>query len=313
MDTKITIPILLLSILNLKDPKLVERKLTTMERQLTLNEVEHKIIEGIRNTIQVDTTPTVEYIEERYDYYFNDIILESDMYSLDAIDSAIANTRVEQLRRDLSKELIELGGKASTMTPKELKEKLTELHTNALIESKSATPENSLKKRKDAYADYTEHLDGLSLVEGQIEKQAGKAVPGTVISILAGTGEYKTVFSMNVAYINAMAGKNMLYLMFESTDMKLEQKLVVLHNAKTVKDRSLLIKSNWVREKKLSPTQQKHFNEKQNEMIDNFNDHLIVWDTSDIRIDTFIDMADTFRKADKMFVEEQVIMLTVSL
>ena len=45
------------------------------------------------------------------------------------------------------------------------------------------------------------------------------------------------------------------------------------------------------------------FNEKQNEMIDNFNDHLIVWDTSDIRIDTFIDMADTFRKADKMFVE----------
>jgi hypothetical protein len=299
---KNTVALLVLSILEFEDLNYAESKISTIRAQLQLNEVEQLIIADLENSIQLGELTSRSFIEHKYPYYFDeDLLLDNDLFSRDSLDSAITELRGSQLKSDLAEGLIDLGGKVTKLNPKEIKERLAELHSSALIESKFSVSKNRIQKRKDAYGDISQHNDGLSLVLPAIEQHAGKALKGTVVSILANVGEYKSTYSLNVGYTNALLGYNILYLALESTAEKLETKMILNHIACTEKDPKKLINGHLVRDKVLTKEQQKTYNAAQNDMIDQLDNHFIMWDTSDIYYDTLVDMTTELRKADKLF------------
>lgn len=302
-DTSSTnIPLLIASILSYEDADVASHKIASLRNQLQLNEVEQKIITEIEESIHIGALVSRSYIEHKYSYYFDeDLLLDHELLPRDAIESAVTEIRLRQMKRHMAEEMLDIGGKVSNMTPKEIKQRLSELHSSALIEAKTTAPENGLKKREDAYGDLVKDSQGLSLVSPKIEEYAGKAIPGSVVSILAFTGHFKSTFSLNVAYQNAMEGKNILYLSFESTVQQIETKLVVKHLASTATDRSQLINSKWIRDKSLNDEQKETYNKAQKEVVDQIGDRLIIWDSTDIYYDTFTDMTNVLRVADKVF------------
>ena len=81
-------------------------------------------------------------------------------------------------------------------------------------------------------------------------------------------------------------------------------RLVLNHIAVTAKGNSKLVDSSQLRDNKLTKEKQKLYNDKHNEMVDLLDNHLIIWDTDDFHYDTFLDMENTLRMADKMFFEK---------
>ena len=298
------IALLLLSILSQDNTKFIQAKIDTIETQLVLNEVEKLIVSDVKDGLIMDSAPTTTFLEEKYPYYFDDLILESDYYSKDSITSAIVEIRVAQSKRDLSEKLINLGGSIQKLSPKEIKGQLNELHNNAIVESKLQIPESNLIKRIDSYKDFTEHSNGLSLIYKEVEHYAGKALKGTVVSILAFTGHFKSTYAIDIAYENAKLGHNILYLVLESTAKKFENDMILNHIACTAKERTELINSYLIRDKKLTPDQTKVFNKAQNDLIDVLDNHLILWDSTDIQYDSFMEMENVLRLADKQFMKD---------
>lgn len=300
-----SIALLLLSILSYGDNKVAAHKLESLKNQLKLNEVEKKIIRDIEESIQVGDIVSRSFMESKYSYYFDeDLLLDHDLLPKDAIESAVTDIRLRQMKSAMAENLLDIGGKVSEMTPKEIKERLSVLHSNALVEAKQDMPNNGLRVRKDPYGDMVRDMEGLSLVSPRIEEYTGKAIPGTVVSILAFTGHFKSTFSINVAYQNAMAGKNILYLSLESTAQQLESKLVVHHIASTEQERSNLINSKWIRDKALTDKQKEVYNKAHEDLLEKIHNRLIIWDSTDIYYDTFTDMSTVLRMADKKFKEE---------
>jgi hypothetical protein len=202
---KNNIPILILSILKIADLKFIENKIKTLENELTLNEVEKKIIKDIKENLHLKKIVDASFIKEKYSYYFDqDLIFDNSLFNKESIDSAITEVRISQLKFNLSNEFLNLGSQIENMTPQEIKEKLNLLYTNTLIESKSENPENSLVSKDDAYGEMTAAKEGLSLVVHTIEEYAGKATKGSIVSILAFTGGFKSTYALNLAYKNAL-------------------------------------------------------------------------------------------------------------
>jgi hypothetical protein len=292
----------ILSIINTGDKSFIDKKLKLLESQLTLNEVEKQIIKDITGSLYLDTAMTVSFIREKYSYYTeNDSNIIESYLSKDSIDSAITDIRLDQLKTGLSKELLTLAGQVKQSSPEEIKDKLAQLHSNAIVENKTEAPENDFRKKDDPYADLVSLRDGMSLLIPRIEEHAGKATKGSMISILASTGHYKSTYALNVAYQNAMLGFNVLYLILEDTGIKIADRLVLNHIASTAKKREDLIDSTWVRDDKLSKQQKKFYNDAHNSLADKIGKHLILWDQTKIVYDTFADMTNTLRLADKQF------------
>lgn len=296
---------IILSILDTKDKKFVEKKLETIENQLVLNEVEKKILKDIKDNLYLGDLLTSSFIKQKYSYYaVTDEMIPEEPLHIDTIDSAIIQLRLHQLKSSLSKDLIKLGGKITTMSPEEIKAEISGLHKNILVESRYTIPDNTIVKKVDPYSDLVASRGGLSLLLSSIEKHAGKASLGTTVSILAAPGHFKSALALNIAYKNALDGFNMLYLTLEDTAEKLIMRLTLNHTAVTAEGNSKLIDSSQLRDGKLSAEKQKLYNEKHNDLVDKLNNHLIIWDTDDFHYDTFLDMENTLRMADKMFFEK---------
>lgn len=137
----------------------------------------------------------------------------------------------------------------------------------------------------------------------KVEHYAGKAPKGNIVSILGFTGSFKSTYALNISYINALDGSNILYLSLESTAKQMIDRLVLNHIAVTARSRDESIEGNHVRDKKLTAGQQKLYDDKHNELVTVLDNHLILVDSSEIEYDTFLDMQNTLRNADKVFIE----------
>lgn len=301
---KNTVCNIILSILENDDPKFVENKVTLLEDQLTLNEVEKKIVKDIKDNVYVGKVISPEFIQDKYSYYTNtDPNVIPAYLSKDAIDSAVSEIRVQQMKLGLSKELLNLGGELQKLDPKEIKERFSRLYTNSLLENRNLTITNGLKIKESAYSDKIEGLDGMLLGIPKVEHYAGKAPKGNIVSILGFTGSFKSTYALNISYINALDGSNILYLSLESTAKQMIDRLVLNHIAVTARSRDESIEGNHVRDKKLTAGQQKLYDDKHNELVTVLDNHLILVDSSEIEYDTFLDMQNTLRNADKVFIE----------
>jgi hypothetical protein len=302
---KNTICNVILSILETKDPKFIEHKVSALETQLKLNEVEQKIIKDIKSNLSLGNTTSPSFISEKYSYYVNrDDNIVPAILDRDAVDSAIIDIRISQLKNTLSKDMLTLGSQITTMTPEEIKERMSALHNNLLIEDKFVIPENNIKKKKDAYKDLIATREGLSLCLDKVEAHAGLAVKGSVVSILAFVGAFKSTYSLNIAYQNALNGSNILYLALEDTAQKIMDRMVLNHITHTAEHRDQLISSTWVRDGSLTDKQAMLYDMNHNDLVEKLDNHFILWDSTDINYQTFTDMSNVLRLADKEFEEK---------
>jgi hypothetical protein len=302
---KNTICNIITSIVSTNDPKFVETKIHLMEQQLKLNEVEKSILKDIKNNLFMSNVLSIDFINEKYSYYVeSDENILPSILSKDAIDSAIIEIRVKQLKAELSKQMLSMGSQINDLTPEEIKQKVSELHTNVLVESNQTMPVNDLMPMSDAYATLAKEKDGMALILDPIEKHAGKAIKGSIVSILAFTGSFKSTYALNVAYKNAMAGHNCLYLALEDTGTKITSRLVINYIAEKAVAKEEAINSQYLRDQTLNEKQVEKYNKAHNKMIEELNDHLIIWDSTKINYQTFMDMTNTLRMADKQFKEK---------
>lgn len=301
---KNTVCNIILSITNNEDVTFVKAKVETLETLITLNEVEKSIIKDIKESLSVNKVLSPAFISEKYAYYVEaDENIIVSYLSREALDSAMVDIHVRQLKKNLAKDVLTLGSEIDTLTSSEIKEKFNLLYSNAIIESRTTAAENAIMLQDDAYAALTAAKNGLSLVLPKVEEHAGKATKGSVISILAFTGHYKSTYAINVAYKNAIAGQNILYLSLEDSTQKITSRFVLNHITETVETKDKLINARWVRDNALSPDQAKFYNEKHNEMVDALNGRLILWGEEDFEYQTFTDMNETLRLANKKFIE----------
>jgi len=301
---KNTICNVLLSIVDTKDLKFVESKINIVEQQINLNEVEKEIVKDIKDNLYMANVISKEFINEKYSYYVeNDENIIPALLTKEAIDSAIIDIQVKQLKSKLSSDMLQLGSQVDQLTPEQIKEKFSQIQSNVFIESKHTVPENDLAVKTNAYQDLIASKNGLSLLLPEVERHAGKAQKGTIVSILAFTGSFKSTYSLNLAYRNAIDGHNVLYLALEDTGEKIAHRLVLNHIARTSKLEEQLISSEWVRDGSLRSEQEEYYNEKHNELIGEIGDSLILWDSTKINYQTFADMTETLRIADKQFKE----------
>ena len=293
----------ILSILDSKDSKFIESKLNALEAQVSLNEVEKKIIKDIRENLYMSNLVSKEFIIEKYPYYTeNDENVFPVFLSREAIDSAIIDIRLRQLKSELANDMLKLGSEVSDLSPQDIRVKFGEIYSHVLLESRQETPENALKKSSAAYEELTKEQGGLSLAIPKIEEHAGKATKGSVVSILAFTGSFKSTYAVNVAYENAMSGHNILYLSLEDSTVKLASRFAVYHIARTASSRDNLLEAAWIRDGKLTEGQGKMYNKKHNEMIEALDNHIILWGEDDFSYQTFTDMTETLRLAEKEFI-----------
>ena len=302
---KNTVCNVLLSIIDTQDPKFVKTKLDAIESLLVFNDVEKQIIKDVHEGLALDKVVSPAFISEKYAYYVDadDNIIASYL-SRDALDSAIIDIHIKQLKNNLAKDILTLGSEIDTLTPDQIKEKFNFIFSNALINQKQKAAKNAIDFQEDAYGNLMTSKDGLSLILPKVEELAGKATKGSIVSILAFTGEYKSTYSINIAYENALKGHNVLYLSLEDSTIKVTSRFVVNHIAKTEKTRDTLLNGKWVRDNKLTPEQRVFYNKKHNEMVETLEKHLILWGEEDFEHDTFTGMTEALRLANKKFIEE---------
>lgn len=287
----------LLSIIYIEDTKVMYKYLTLLQTTLKLNEVETRIIRYAQDLIERGEPIHSDGLKSKFSYYFDNKVTSN--ISLSNLDFAIAELRREQEKKTLAEDLLTLGSKVGNLTQSEIEQKIQDILKSSSFKG-DTVPTNSLLKKDNAYEGLIAK-DGLSLVVPEIEKYIGKATKGEILSILAFTGSFKTVYALNIAYENAMNGHNVLYLGLEDTGDRLVSRLVLNHIANTATKESELIKSNDIRDDKLTPEQQEYYNNKHNELVSLISDNLLVWDTTDIEYKTFNDMTTTLRLADTEF------------
>lgn len=291
-----------ISLANSQDPKLVLKHLEDIENLLTLNEVDKLIIHDLKVGAELDQVPTPEFIEQKFAYANPDDELIIEYIVPKGITSAILEVSFKQQKQTLRKSLLDLSSSADSLTPKELRSEINKLLEASVLQTNLEEATNDLKRRENPYDDLHNVEGTVSHFHPQVEMYSGKAVPGTVISLLAFAGGFKTVAAVNTSYINALENKNVLYLALESTAGDIINRLVVNHIAVTAKNADQLIKNNWIRDNKLTKKQKEFYNKKHNELIEQLDNRLIVWDETKIAYNTFLDMTETLRTADDLFI-----------
>jgi len=295
----------ILSIVETKDSKFIAAKIEALENQVRLNEVEKNIVKDIKDNLFMSNIISKQFIEEKYPYYVeNDENIIPTILSRESIDSSIIDIRLKQLKSDLAKDMLNLGSEIPNLSPNEIKGRFSLIHSNSLIERRLDAPDNALHREEDAYGLLTQEKDGLSLVLPRIEEHAGKARKGSIVSILAFTGSFKSTYAINVAYQNALDGHNVLYLSLESPTIEIASRFVLRHVAETVETRDQLLEAKYVRDNKLTKEQKLFYNKKHNEMVEALDNHLILWGNQDFEYQTFMDMTETLRIAEKEFLEK---------
>lgn len=291
------------SILTRPNLEYIKSKLTELEQFLKLTEIEKQIIKETRNQIDVSGTLNPEYIINKFRYYFEAAPIQE--IPENQIDYAILDKKVSQDKTTLSKELLDLANSIDSMGTLDIKAKLRELTTSKLItQEHTYVPDNSLRQEENAYEELVKDSGVYSMLLPEVEQHAGRAGVGHVVSILAFVGSFKSTYSLNLAYENAMLGYNVLYLSLESTSRAMISRLVLNHNAKTSGERKDLITQEGLRNAKLNKVQQQRYNNKHNEIVDLLGNNLVLWDSTDIRYNTFMEMTETLRAADTRFREK---------
>lgn len=292
---------ILLSIADANNPKSAIEHLDNIEGLLELNEVDKLIIKDIRTGAELNKVPSPDFLEQKYSYAnpSDDLILE--YIKPKAINSAVIELATKQGQQQLSKELINLGGGITKYTPKELRAEINKILESSILKTNLEAPTNDLQPLSNAYDTFHNTTGTIRLFHPHIEQYSGKPIPGTIISYLAFAGSFKTVAATNTAYLNALDGKNVLYLALESTSQDIINRLTVNHIAVTAKNTDELIKNTWIRDNKLTDKQKEHYNNKYEDLLNKLDNHLIVWDEAKIAYDTFLEMTETLRTADDLF------------
>lgn len=298
-----TIPCIILSIVETNNKEFILKRLDSIKEQLKLTEVELKIVKDIEALTSANAIPEKAYLEDKYSYYFSpDEMLFYEQLSKDAIGTAIASRRIEQEKFALAKKISELSSQATVLSSKDLKEQVRGLLDSSVFDSKVAAPSSELIKKENAYKDLLAS-GGMSWGIPGVEKYTGKISPGTVVSILGFVGSFKSTAALQVALMNALQGFNILYLALEDTSARVISRLVLNYNASKSKNKDKLIESTWIRDGKLAEVHQAHYNKTHNELITKLDNHLIVWDQTEFEYQTFSEMEDALRAADKQFKE----------
>lgn len=292
---------ILLSVANTNNPKSVLDHLKNIEDLLELNEVDKLIIKDIKTGAELNKVPSPEFLEQKYSYASptDDLVLE--YIKPKAINSAILELTTKQGQQKLSKDLIGLGGGVTKLTPKELRAEINKVLESSFLKTNLEAPTNDLVPLDNAYKSLSGLTGTIKLFHPQIEQYTRKPIPGTIISYLAFAGSFKTVAACNTAYLNALDGKNVLYIALESTSQDIINRLVVNHIAVTAKNTDELIKNTWISDNKLTESQKDLYNSKYTDLLNKLNNHLIVWDETKVSYDTFIEMTETLRTADDLF------------
>lgn len=299
---EITIPNVVVSILNTNDSKYAISKLKELENLLTLNEVENRILLDIYEGHSIGKMPTPAFIKQKYSYVFDEYLFD-DYLNKDAVDSAILQIKIVQAKQSLKLNLLDISSGLDSLPPEELKDKIALLLENDLLTSKTETPTNHMVPVEDAYSLLVSSDEGMTLGNIKIEEHAGKAKPATVVTILAFAGSFKSTYALQLAYLNALQNYNVLYLSLESTADLLKQRLVINHIASTVTNRDELIDGKWIRDGKLTKPLQEVYNKYHNDLMTKLDGRLILWDETDIEYNTFLEMNNTLKKADNLFKE----------
>ncbi len=119
---EITVPNIIVSILNINDDKYVISKLKELEQQLNLNDVEQRIILEIYESVNIGSIISPTFIRKKYSYVFEDDILEQYLPQ-DAIDSAITQVKISQAKTSLKLNLLDISSNLDSLDPLELKDK----------------------------------------------------------------------------------------------------------------------------------------------------------------------------------------------
>lgn len=293
---------ILMSIANLQEAKSALKLVEDVENLLALNEVDKLILFDIKSGAEINKLPSVDYLEHKYSYANQSEELIPTYFEAKAIPSAIIEASIEQEQLRLKKELISLGSSMEKLTPKELRLELNKLLEGSILKTSLDSPENDLKRLGNPYDTFHNQQGTVDLFHPQIEQYSGKAVPGTITSYLAFAGSFKTVAAVNTAYINALQGKNTLYIALESTSADIINRLLINHIAVTAVNQDQLIKNNWIRDNKITEEQKAFYNSKHDELINKLDNHLIVWDETKISYNTFLEMSETLKVADDLFI-----------
>lgn len=291
----------ILSVLSTNEPTLVLKTIEDIKKSLGLSEPEKKILETIKEQLEVkQNLVSVDYVVDKFSYYFDG----SDYIEIkkSSIPSVIAEIKIKQDKLSFNQKLLKLSSNVDKLTVEEIKEKLTEIASLKLLTSYTdVIPDNALVKRENAYEEFKERKQGLTWGIVEVEKYAGKVVLGTFNTIAAFTGSYKSTYAFNIAYANAKLGYNVLYLALEDTEEKIVNRLVLKHNAVEAKGKKDLISNTMVRDDLLDKSQVYRYNEMYNDLVENVGKHLLIWDTRKLSYNGFIEMSTTLRKADNWF------------
>lgn len=296
-----SIQTILYSLMSLPNVDNAIDRLRALSDTLILNEVEKQIIKVVETQYDMHHSIDANYVYTQFNSYFTSFNQAVHLPE-DQIDTAILSRKMMQEKSDLGNELLKLSSDLDGLTSLEIKDRFEKLRgLTELTQTKVGDIPNGLKKLDNAYEALTSDAGIYSLGLPEVERHAGKIGKGHVVSVLAYVGSFKSTYSLNIAYENAMQGHNVLYISLESTDMSMISRMVLNHIASTVTSASDLISQDLIREKKLSPKQEKFYNDKHNELVDKAGNNLILWDSVNIKYNTFYEMTQTLRTADEMF------------
>lgn len=299
----ITIPSIILSIVNTGDKKYVLDKIESLGLEVDLNSVESKIIEVIKEGLEKSNLVSTAFLKENFSYVYNDdTSAQFNRYlSKEAIDDAIYRVRVKQEKTKLSTKLSKAASSIDKLSIEEIKDMLSEISSTELVGDSDDIPENGFEVSEDPYKAQQMHKGEFTLLIPEVESHAGMAARGTITSILGFVGSFKSTYAMNVAIANALRGHNVLYLAVENTEQRIFSNAVINYIASSTKRRDEMIDSSKLRDGKLTEHQIKIYNDKHNELVKKIENHFLLWDTAKFKYNSFSDMTMTLRKADKYF------------
>lgn len=291
------------SIMLLDNKETILNKIASIETAINLNDIEKQIIKEIKTSVDTLGVVNADFVKEKFSYYFN--LSPLRVIGADKIDFAITDNQISQARDALSNELMRLASGVTSMGSDEIKGRLQEITNESILTTaKVREIENGLQKSENPYEDFASKSGEFSLLLPEIEQSAGKAAKGHIVTILGFTGSFKTVAALNIAYQNALAGKNVLYLSLESTEKEMINRIVLNHIAVTAENRQQLINQNDLRDRKLLQSQINHYNKKYNETVDLLSNHFVILDSLKFEYNTFIEMTNTLRIIDNQFLEK---------
>lgn len=255
-----------------------------------------------------------------YNYFFRYICDFIAKYNiLPTIKIAVSNLDIPYSKEFFDDFILE-----RTMVDEKIKSQYIELQKNLAI-----SLSQELSNRKITFEDYTQRLNEInqkysissindnfdelkeiinSKEEGSILSTGIKEFDdnkvllqkGKVATVLAYTGDFKTMFSTNVAYHNIQDGKNVLYLSLEIAKEDMYCNFISRHSYGTDNK----ISHSDLKLNKLEDENYEKFNKVYDDFKAKLKSHLLIIDETDIKNYSFEDMDQLLSLANTQFINK---------